>query len=136
MPINERFSKFKLGLVPQYGGLINDLRTLDNLKLVAEIHIMEKHLRLEKINSLISQFEFEPLLEIKAKHLSGGQRKKLVIALSLLGDPKILLLDECFAALDVLTIQMLQKIIVNLQKVIQIFLLLIAAMMVFLQKMF
>ena len=33
----------------------------------------------------------------------------------MLGDPKILLLDECFAALDVLTIQMLQKIIVNLQ---------------------
>ena len=47
--------------------------------------------------------------------MSGGQKKKLVIALSLLGDPKILLLDECFAALDVLTIQMLQKIIVNLQ---------------------
>ena len=33
----------------------------------------------------------------------------------MIGDPKILLLDECFAALDVLTIQMLQKIIVNLQ---------------------
>ena len=47
--------------------------------------------------------------------MSGGQKKKLVIALALLGDPKILLLDECFAALDVLTIQMLQKIIVNLQ---------------------
>ena len=47
--------------------------------------------------------------------MSGGQKKKLVIALALLGEPKILLLDECFAALDVLTIQMLQKIIVNLQ---------------------
>ena len=32
-----------------------------------------------------------------------------------MGDPKILLLDECFAALDVLTIKMLQQIIVNLQ---------------------
>ena len=51
---------------------------------------------------------------IKAKYLSGGQ-KKLVIALALLGDPKVLLLDECFAALDVLTIKMLQQIIVNLQ---------------------
>ena len=102
-------------MVPQYGGLINDLTTLDNLKLVAEIHIMEKHLRLEKINSLISQFEFEPLLEIKAKHLSGGQRKKLVIAMSLINDPKILLLDEPFAALDILTIKMLQEIILNLQ---------------------
>ena len=39
-----------------------------------------------------------------------------MIALSLLGDPKVLLLDECFAALDVLTIKMLQEIIVNLQQ--------------------
>ena len=43
------------------------------------------------------------------------KKKKLVIALALLSDPKVLLLDECFAALDVLTIKMLQEIIVNLQ---------------------
>ena len=42
-------------------------------------------------------------------------KKKLVIALALMGNPKVLLLDECFAALDVLTIKMLQELIVNLQ---------------------
>ena len=108
LPINERFTKFKLGLVPQYGGLIHDLTLLDNLKLVAEIHIKENGLREQKINKLISQFEFEALLNIKAKHLSGGQKKKLVIAMALINDPKILLLDEPFAALDILTIKMLQ----------------------------
>ena len=40
------------------------------------------------------------MLEIKAKFLSGGQRRKLVICMALLGDPKILLCDEIFAALD------------------------------------
>ena len=64
---------------------------------------------------MISKFELDSARDIKAKFISGGQKKKLVIALALLGDPKVLLLDECFAALDVLTIQMLQKIIVNLQ---------------------
>ena len=115
LPINERFTKFKLGLVPQYGGLIHDLSLIDNLKLVSEIHIKEKELRNYKINKIITQFEFESLLKIKAKNLSGGQKKKLVIAMSLMNDPKILLLDEPFAALDILTIKMLQEIIINLQ---------------------
>ena len=115
MPINERFNKFKLGLVPQYGGLIHDVSLMDNLKLVSEIHIKNKDLREQKINKLVSQFEFESLLNIKAKHLSGGQKKKLVIAMTLVNDPKILLLDEPFAALDILTIKMLQEIILNLQ---------------------
>ena len=115
LPINERFTKFKLGLVPQYGGLIHDLSLIDNLKLVSEIHIKEKELRNYKINKIITQFEFESLLMIKAKNLSGGQKKKLVIAMSLMNDPKILLLDEPFAALDILTIKMLQEIIINLQ---------------------
>ena len=115
LPINERFTKFKLGLVPQYGGLIHDLSLIDNLKLVSEIHLKEKELRDHKINKIITQFEFESLLMIKAKNLSGGQKKKLVIAMSLMNDPKILLLDEPFAALDILTIKMLQEIIINLQ---------------------
>ena len=115
LPINERFKKFNLALVPQYGGLIHDLSMLDNLNLVAEIHIKEKELREQKINKLISQFEFDALLNVKAKHLSGGQKKKLVIAMALINDPKILLLDEPFAALDILTIRMLQEIIMNLQ---------------------
>ena len=115
LPINERFTKFKLGLVPQYGGVIHDLTLLDNLKLVSEIHIKEKELRNQKVNKIISQFEFESLLNIKAKDLSGGQKKKLVIAMALINEPRILLLDEPFAALDILTIRMLQEIILNLQ---------------------
>ncbi len=115
LPIDERFTKFKLGLVPQYGGLIQDLSLHENLTLVSEIHIKEKSLRDFKVEKLITQFEFQPLLNIKAKHLSGGQKKKLVIAMALINDPRILLLDEPFAALDILTIKMLQEIILNLQ---------------------
>ena len=115
LPIYERATKFKIGYVPQYGGLIQDLSLLENLNLVGEIHIKENELRKNKIDKIISQFEFDPLLKIKAKHLSGGQKKKLVIGMALINDPTILLLDEPFAALDILTIKMLQEIIVNLQ---------------------
>ena len=115
-PIYLRSKKFKVGYVPQYGGYFNDLSLLDNMKAISEIVIDNKNSRIEKINYLISKFELDTLKDIKAKFLSGGQKKKLVIALSLLTDPKLLLLDECFAALDVLTIKMLQEIIVNLQQ--------------------
>ena len=115
LPIYERATRFKLGYVPQHGGFIQDLSLIDNLNLVAEIHIKEKDLRQTKIDKLISQFEFESILKIKAKHLSGGQKKKLVISMALINDPNILLLDEPFAALDILTIKMLQEIIINLQ---------------------
>ena len=115
IPIYERATRFKLGYVPQYGGFIQDLNVNENLQLVAEIHIKEKDLRQTKIEKIISVFEFESLLKIKAKHLSGGQKKKLVIAMALINDPNILLLDEPFAALDIMTIKMLQEIIVNLQ---------------------
>ena len=115
-PIYLRSKKFKVGYVPQHGGFFNDLTLIDNLKAISEIVIENKNLRSEKINYLLSKFELENVKNIKAKFLSGGQKKKLVIALSLLSDPKVLLLDECFAALDVLTIKMLQEIIVSLQQ--------------------
>ncbi len=114
-PIYLRSKKFRLGYVPQYGGFFNDLTLLDNLKAISEIVIDDKNYRSERINYLTTKFELDNLKDIKAKFLSGGQKKKLVIALALLSEPKILLLDECFAALDVLTIKMLQEIIVNLQ---------------------
>ena len=114
-PIYLRTTKFSLGYVPQYGGFFSDLTLLDNLKAIAEIVIEDKNLIYHKIDLLIAKFELDAIRDIKAKFLSGGQKKKLVIAMALLSNPKVLLLDECFAALDVLTIKMLQEVIVNLQ---------------------
>ncbi len=115
-PIYLRTNKFKVGYVPQYGGFFNDLTLHDNLKAISEIVIENKNYRAERINFLISKFELDNLKDIKGKFLSGGQKRKLVLALALLSNPKVLLLDEPFAALDVLTIKMLQEIIVNLQQ--------------------
>ena len=115
-PVYLRTKRFKVGYVPQYGGFFNDLTLIDNLKAIGEIVLENKNLMKERINYLLSKFELENIKDVKGKFLSGGKKKKLVIALSLLSQPKVLLLDECFAALDVLTIKMLQEIIVNLQQ--------------------
>ena len=114
-PINQRTKKFKIGFVPQNGGFFHDLTVYENLKAIAEVTFNNISYRDEKINSLISEFELDQIRDIKSELLSGGQKKKLVIALALMSEPKILLLDEPFAALDVMTIKILQKIIVNLQ---------------------
>ena len=119
-PVYQRTKNFKIGYVPQYGGYFNDLTLINNLKAIGEIVVENKSLMNDKINYLISKFELENIKEIKAKFLSGGQKKKLVIALALLSEPKVLLLDECFAALDILTIKMIQQIIINLQQENQI----------------
>ena len=114
-PIYIRAKKFKIGFVPQNGGYFHNLTVYENLKAISEITFNNKNYQEEKINSLLSKFELDNVRNIKAYLLSGGQKKKLVISIALISDPKILLLDEPFAALDVLTIKMLQQIIVNLQ---------------------
>jgi len=114
-PIYLRTTKFKISLVPQIGGFFSDLSAEDNLNAVGEILIKDKQKRKFKIENLISKFELDVVRKVEAKFLSGGMKRRLVISMSLLGDPEILLMDEPFAALDPQTIQMLQNIIVTLQ---------------------
>ena len=74
-PVYLRTKKFKIGYVPQYGGYFNDLTLYDNLKAISEIVIENKNKRSERVNYLISKFELDNLKDIKAKFLSGGQKK-------------------------------------------------------------
>ena len=74
-PIYLRTTKFHVGYVPQYGGYFNDLTLYQNLKAIAEIVINEKNKEENKINYLINKFELENLKDVKAKFLSGGQKK-------------------------------------------------------------
>ena len=76
-PIYLRTKEFKVGYVPQYGGYFNDLTLHDNLKAISEIVIESKNLRTDRINFLLSRFELDNLKDIKAKFLSGGQKKKI-----------------------------------------------------------
>ena len=96
-------------------GYFHDLTLIENLKAVSEMVIEDKKIRDEKINVLISKFELDALRNIKAEHLSGGQKRRLTICLSLLSSPKILLLDEPYSSLDILSIKTLKQIIVDLQ---------------------
>ena len=115
LPIYIRTKKFKISIIPQFGGLFESLTIEQNIRAVAEILLEDKSFIDIKINELIAKFELESVKKIEAKYLSGGQKKRLVIAMGLISKPDIILMDEPLAALDPQTIQMLQNTIVNLQ---------------------
>ena len=115
LPIYIRTKKFKISIIPQFGGLFESLTIEQNIRAVAEILIEDKSFIDIKINELIAKFELDSVKNIEAKYLSGGQKKRLVIAMGLISKPDIILMDEPLAALDPQTIQMLQNTIVNLQ---------------------
>ena len=114
-PIYVRTKKFKISFVPQIGGFFSDLTAEDNLNAIGEILIKDTKQRKIKIEELITKFELDAVRKVEAKFLSGGMKRRLVISMSLLGEPEILLMDEPLAALDPQTIQMLQNIIIKLQ---------------------
>ncbi|MDB2591631.1 ATP-binding cassette domain-containing protein [Candidatus Pelagibacter bacterium] len=115
LPIYIRTKKFKISIIPQFGGLFASLTTEQNIRAVAEILIKDKSFIDIKINELIAKFELDAVKKIEAKYLSGGQKRRLVIAMGLISKPDIILMDEPLAALDPQTIQMLQNTIVKLQ---------------------
>ena len=55
------------------------------------------------------------VIKLKSKYLSGGQLRKLTLAMAMVKNTKILILDEPFAALDPQSVRMIQQIIVSLQ---------------------
>ena len=115
IPIFKRSIDFGLSIVPQTGGVFSNLTCLENLKAISEIVIHNKNERNFKIEKMISKFELDAVKDTKARHLSGGQKKKVSIAMSLMSDPKIILMDEPFQGLDIMSTRDLQETIVSLQ---------------------
>ena len=115
IPIYKRSIDFGLSIVPQSGGVFSNLTCLENLKAISEIVVKNKSERNFRIEKMISKFELDAVKNTKAKHLSGGQKKKVSIAMSLISNPKIILMDEPFQGLDIMSTRDLQETIVNLQ---------------------
>ena len=115
IPIYKRSIDYQLSIVPQSGGCFSNLTCLENLKAISEIVLKNKDERNFRIEKMISKFELDAVKNTKSKHLSGGQRKKVSIAMALMSDPKIILMDEPFQGLDIMSTRDLQETIVNLQ---------------------
>ena len=89
-----------IGVVFQQPTLDGELSIYSNLKFHSQLHGMNKAKANLRIAELIEKFELKEHVNKQAKNLSGGLKRRLEIARSILHNPKILILDEATSGLD------------------------------------
>ena len=115
LPIHQRCAENKIKFIPQYDSLFRNLNVEDNLRAVAEIFLKDRREIEEKIENLLSEFSLTEQRKTLAHSLSGGQKKKVAICRALIGDCRIMVLDEPLSNIDPITIEMIKDVIVKLQ---------------------
>lgn len=117
LPIHQRVQQ-GITYLAQQTSLFQQMNIQDNLELVYEYHPhwqgKERTIFITERDNWLSQTELTHTLLQRAKHLSGGQKRKLEIVRTLLMHPKLILLDEPFAGVDPKSIYELKKIFTHL----------------------
>ena len=114
LPIHER-SKIGIGYLPQQTSIFRGLTVYENLLGIAQIVKKGSDKQKETVEQLMAEFSITHLRDVKATALSGGERRRTEIARCLINNPKVLLLDEPFAGVDLLSIQDIKGLLLKLQ---------------------
>jgi|TARA_B100000749_G_C18398961_1_gene453825 lipopolysaccharide export system ATP-binding protein len=114
LAIHER-SKLGIAYLPQQTSIFRGLTVYDNLLGIAQI--IKKNIAEQRdiVEKLMAEFSITHLRDVKATSLSGGERRRTEIARCLINNPKVLLLDEPFAGVDLLSIQDIKGLLLKLQ---------------------
>ena len=118
----EKRSLQGLKYVPQEDSLFEELSLLENLIVALELQfkkIQNKHR--EKIDFYLEKMNLKNKANIKAKFLSGGEKRKTEILRAILLDAKCILLDEPFAGVDPISVEEIIKILKDLKENLTIF---------------
>ena len=110
-----RRARMGIGYLSQEPSVFQRLTVEQNLLAILETMSLTRSDRLRKTGELISQFGLEKVRKSEARVLSGGERRKLEIARSLVTNPSLILLDEPFSGVDPIAVEDLQKEIRSLQ---------------------
>ena len=114
LAIHER-SKLGIAYLPQQTSIFRGLTVYENLLGIAQI--VKKNItgQMEIVEKLMAEFSITHLRDVKATALSGGERRRTEIARCLVNNPKVLLLDEPFAGVDLLSVQDIKGLLLKLQ---------------------
>ena len=114
MPPYKR-AKFGLSFLPQEHSLFEELSVLDNMLMFSNFIYKDKKTSLEISQKLLQTFNLLEHQHKNASWLSGGMKRKLEVARSLLIDPSYIMLDEPFAGVDPVAISDIKKILLDLK---------------------
>lgn len=110
------------GISPQDTAVAEKLTVRENLELICGIYEYNKEKTRESVEKMIELFGLEGYKNASAKTLSGGWKRKLSIAMAMIGEPKVLFLDEPTLGLDVLARRELWHVVESLKGKITIIL--------------
>ena len=114
LAIHER-AKLGIAYLPQQSAIFRGLTVYENLLGIAQIVKKRSTQQKEIVEQLMAEFSITHLRDVKANTLSGGERRRTEIARCLISNPKVLLLDEPFAGVDLLSIQDIKELLLKLQ---------------------
>uniref|UniRef100_A0A3Q4AVM2 Cholesterol transporter ABCA5 n=1 Tax=Mola mola TaxID=94237 RepID=A0A3Q4AVM2_MOLML len=89
-----------VGICPQFNIIFDVLTVEEHLRIFAAIKGIPPADTDAEVSKVLKDLDLEKIMTAQAKNLSGGQKRKLSVAIAILGDPKILLLDEPTAGMD------------------------------------
>jgi lipopolysaccharide export system ATP-binding protein len=115
MPMYKR-ARAGMGYLPQEESIFRKLTVEQNIMAILETTPLSKAERKSRCEELLHQFGIEHIAKNEALTLSGGEKRRLTIARSLVTSPSLLMLDEPFSGVDPIAVFDVQQIVTNLRE--------------------
>ncbi|MEL6896082.1 MAG: LPS export ABC transporter ATP-binding protein [Planctomycetota bacterium] len=115
-PMFRRARDGRMGYLPQDESVFQSMTVEQNISAMLEMLGFNRRQRKQRTDELLDDFDIGHIRKSPASKLSGGERRRLEIARCLVSDPKVVMLDEPFAGVDPVTVQSIQKVILQLQQ--------------------
>ncbi|MBQ6653169.1 MAG: LPS export ABC transporter ATP-binding protein [Prevotella sp.] len=113
-PVYKR-ARAGIGYLPQEASVFRKLSVEDNIMAVLEMTGKPRQYQLEKLESLIQEFNLGHVRKNLGDRLSGGERRRTEIARCLAIEPKFIMLDEPFAGVDPIAVEDIQYVVWQLK---------------------